>query len=36
MGIKLNSSMSDMKNPGPGTYNYKGTLDVPSSKFGTS
>lgn len=28
--------MSDIKNPGPGAYNHKGTLEVPSSKFGTS
>lgn len=35
MGQKLNTA-SNERNPGPGTYNHKGTLEVPSSKFGTS
>lgn len=36
IGTKLNASTSEMKNPGPGAYNHKSTLEVPSSKFGTS
>ena len=35
MGQKLQTA-SNERNPGPGTYNHKGTLEVPSSKFGTS
>lgn len=34
MGAKLHTS-SNERNPGPGAYNSKGTLEVPSSKFGT-
>ncbi len=34
MGAKLHTN-SNERVPGPGAYNHKGTLEVPSSKFGT-
>ena len=35
MGQKLHSNSKE-RNPGPGAYQHKSTLEVPSSKFGTS
>ena len=34
MGAKL-QTLTNERNPGPGAYTHKGTLEVPSSKFGT-